>query len=1169
MSALAIEVARAELGERGKRGLLVVWTLVTFLVAYGVVAGNVTISSGSSAVGAAKAHVTSGFAVAQIVAVTAVLLHGFFAAFVSGLPVLRDRELGVQPLLFATRMSMRAYVGGKLGAALGVALALVALEVATLAVLAHALPLVPPSARGPFSLRAYAVGLFAFGVPFTTALVGGALALACTTRKRALVILLPLVLLVVLALGAWQVPETAPRWAAAALGALDPSGFSWLRFEHLAEDRGVAYYNQTPLPLTASFVASRVAWTCAGVLAPLLVASRVARGDEGGPRSAGTKRDGATRRRERRSRRLPLLVHLVVTELRLLRAHAGLWVSVPLVLLVTLQDAMALRGPFDTALAPTPGLLAQKAMGTLVTFAVLLVLFTVVESFARDRASRAEPIVATTPTSSHAFVWAKVLASVVFAALVMSAAALALLAWVAVRNPSSLALTPFALLWGLLGLPTVFFAASFFALMSTFVRSRYATYGVGVFAIVATGFAFVRGHLGWPYNWPLWKVIAWSDMSILELDRRMLVANRLAVLALGVAFTFATATATRRARREHDRDADAATAPARRLRTRLEIAAACIPAGIALLHLVVASELGPRGTFARDDESDYHRANVRTYLDAALPDLADVDLRARFEPALQTVDVDGAFVLVNGHDTPLRRIPLTLRRYMKAPTFTLDGRPVLTEARSGLFVIHLAEPLPPNGRARVGFTYRAVFADAVSSFGVKEFLVPAGGTLTSFDASFVPAVGFVDGIGVEERDRPEPRTYEPDFHVGETPGLLGTGTSFTYRLEATMPPEYTVTSVGVLRDDRREHDRRVMVWEADAPVHFYNVIVGRDWEVRRRGDVELRFHPDHGANVDEMLEALAEARERYSAWFYPYPWKELRLSEFPGLVHYAQGHPTNINFSESVGFLAARGEDLPFAITAHEVGHQWWGTLVNPAKGPGAAVLTEGLSHMSALLLLEAVKGPEARKRFARAMEERYAKDRSLDGERPLVRVDGARKGDTTLTYDRGGWAFWMLAKAMTLPRFSAGMHDFVAKYRESRDHPAIADLFETLRPFAADPAELDVFREAWFESTSVPRLRVEGATALPSPTGARVDFRLVDDGNGRGPVRVRVFGRGETASRPFADVVLHLASDARRVQGSVDVPFEPAEIVVDPEVELLQLGRAAARADVGRPGSP
>ena len=63
--------------------------------------------------------------------------------------------------------------------------------------------------------------------------------------------------------------------------------------------------------------------------------------------------------------------------------------------------------------------------------------------------------------------------------------------------------------------------------------------------------------------------------------------------------------------------------------------------------------------------------------------------------------------------------------------------------------------------------------------------------------------------------------------------------------------------------------------------------------------------PGHRYNVDEIRECLDAARRYYSEWFFPYPWKELKLSEFPAWPRYAQGFPTNITFSEGVGFLTA------------------------------------------------------------------------------------------------------------------------------------------------------------------------------------------------------------------------------------------------------------------------
>ena len=120
-------------------------------------------------------------------------------------------------------------------------------------------------------------------------------------------------------------------------------------------------------------------------------------------------------------------------------------------------------------------------------------------------------------------------------------------------------------------------------------------------------------------------------------------------------------------------------------------------------------------------------------------------------------------------------------------------------------------------------------------------------------------------------------------------------------------------ATGVLVSEKVENGRRITEWRSDSPVRAFNVVLGR-WKVKRGDGVAVYYDARHPYNVDEMLEALVAARRWYGEWFAPYPWKELKLSEFPGLASYAQGSPTNITFSENIGFLT-RSE--PKANDAH------------------------------------------------------------------------------------------------------------------------------------------------------------------------------------------------------------------------------------------------------------
>ena len=114
-----------------------------------------------------------------------------------------------------------------------------------------------------------------------------------------------------------------------------------------------------------------------------------------------------------------------------------------------------------------------------------------------------------------------------------------------------------------------------------------------------------------------------------------------------------------------------------------------------------------------------------------------------------------------------------------------------------------------------------------------------------------------------------------------------------------MPEAYTINSVGVLEKNEVANGRRTVEWRSDHPVRFFNVVAGK-WAVKEGKGTAVYYHPSHTYNLDELSEALDAARKYYSEWFWPYPWKELKLSEFPNLSTYRQDfRPTSRSRRES------------------------------------------------------------------------------------------------------------------------------------------------------------------------------------------------------------------------------------------------------------------------------
>jgi len=347
-------------------------------------------------------------------------------------------------------------------------------------------------------------------------------------------------------------------------------------------------------------------------------------------------------------------------------------------------------------------------------------------------------------------------------------------------------------------------------------------------------------------------------------------------------------------------------------------------------------------------------------------------------------------------------------------------------------------------------------------------------------------------------------------------------------------------------------------------VSFFNVVGGR-WSVRRGHGTAIFYHPGHGYNIDEMIGALDAARRWYSAWFRPFPWRELKLSEFPALAGYAQGFPTDITFSEGIGFLTKSDvkSDAVFVVTAHESAHQWWGNLLTPGEGPGGDLLSEGMAHFSTALLTEQVKGSQARMEFLKRIEEGYGNQRHADAERPLVKIDGSHEGDQTVTYDKGGWVFWMLYEHLGRERALAGLRKFIADWGNGPDYPVLQDFTAAMRPFAADPAAYDAFVKQWFHQVVVPEYRLTDAHVADEPgrKGWKVSVRIKNVGSGRMPVDLAAV-QGERFKPGYRDARQTVVLGAGE-EKTVEIPcsFRPEKVVADPDVQVLQLRRKAAVA--------
>jgi hypothetical protein len=1187
------------------KALLIVWGLLTVLLAWGMSLGAIQVSSGSSGVGGVKSHLTSEFSQALQGAVLAVMIDGFFFAVLAGMGVPRDHETRIHDVLRSTGLSPRSYVAGKYLAAVGWLAVMIALQIVGRIVFNHLIPNADlAESRGPLSLANYARPMLlvvAPGLLFTGAV---SFFLGARTKNGVIVFLSPVFLILAYTfLFSETLLKQLPKNVRETIVFSDPTGTEWLNRNFLREDRGAAFYNDTPIPYSAAFLASRAAFLLLSF--GLVMASarksmefgtsrgwfgRFARrrkavgvGENSEPADA-LSRSGSISLAElgmsmaRRSWAAYMLT-IARNEARHLVRGPGLWLFGVIIAFVATVTALFEPGPLDTNFLITSGHFAARSFGLITICTCLLSLFFGSDSFDRERSARTEAFVFSSPMPVSAWLVGKSLACAVIGFVVVGAAFAGMCIAMLWQGETWPEWAPLGIIWGLMLFPTFFFWSSFICLFRSFSANRYVTLALGFLVLSVTVWANARDYLNWANNWPLIGGITYSDISRFELRRSALVGNRVGAMLGGVFLL--TLASVRMTKWQTD---------IVRARSRVGFQAFLVryaPAIVAAMPMLGLSgwlylniRRGPDGAVTRKADRDYWRKNVATFFEFESPTIDGVDLDLVLDPATRSFRMNGSYRIRNHRDKPMREFPISIGRHLRDVKWTWNDKPCEPEDRSGLKVFRREDkkPIAPEETWKLGFVYEGTFPDGMNRKGTQsmEFIMPSGVVLTSFSRSFLPKLGFEPSVGLEDDMRPEPKNFPEDYYREKVDPAIGDGSKMTTKIAVTVPADFRANSVGTLESVVDQPDgTKKFVWVSDHPVSFFNVVAGRWTETAGEG-VTIYHDPRHGRNVPEMLKALDAARKRYGEWFGAFPWKELKLSEFPGLADYAQGFPTNITFSESIGFKTISDEDsnAAYYVTAHEAAHQWWGNLLVPGAGPGGNILSESLANYSAIRLMEKELGERARIGLMREMESRYVMTRRSDDERPLVKIDGQKPTDQVITYERGGWVFWMLSRIMGEKAFHEGLAETIKKYPAgSADAPLVEDLLEVLRPHAADKAAFDRFVDQWVKGKDLPSLFFDDVKLVDggNASGRKVTGKIRNDGTGTIEAEIAAslgdrFPKKKTgltlttsnsADKPYQEARTRVTLEAgKSAEFAIDCPFVPESVTFDPDLNVLMIGR-------------
>src|SRR3954447_5382668 len=261
-------VAGLDLKQSFRGPLFLIWAAFMALNGWWMSRSEWIFRSIDTSLGGSKAWGDSEFQITYVFALIGFFIVAFFVAVIAGMPLVRDDELNVGPLLHSTPLRPGEYEWGKFLAALLSALAAVAVLPVTTGIFSHFLPDPSlPESYGPFHLISYVRPTLVFLLPAVVLTAGAAFALGRFTGRLIVVFLLPVILFLFFNNFFWRwYPPTLDPSVSAVLRLIDPSGFRWLKESWLFVDRGLAFYNTHPVKFALPFLLSRAGFVLAGLL---------------------------------------------------------------------------------------------------------------------------------------------------------------------------------------------------------------------------------------------------------------------------------------------------------------------------------------------------------------------------------------------------------------------------------------------------------------------------------------------------------------------------------------------------------------------------------------------------------------------------------------------------------------------------------------------------------------------------------------------------------------------------------------------------------------------------------------------------------------------------------------------------------------------------------------
>jgi len=1176
------EFFKFELGTQLRQPLLWVCALIFGALAFGATTTDAITVGGSIG----NVNRNAPVVVAQLLGAFSLMSMFVVTIFIAG-TVLRDAEVGISDMLFATPMKKHDYLAGRFAAGLVACLFIFAVIIVGM-MLGPLMPWVDTQRVGPFAGAAYLWSLAVLVLPNLLFIGALLMLLASTTRSIMLVYVGVLAFFVLWIVAGKFTANIDNEWIAVLA---DPFGIRAL-------GRATRYFSTAEsnagLPAIQGYIlANRLLWSAValalfGLTLVLFKPQRAGTGKrrfgkaKTVPAAASTPTHMALPRIEPRftaGTRWAQCWHIFAFD------AAAVFRSVPF-LVMLLFGVLNIVGSgsqmgkmFGTDVYPMTHLMIELLNSSFTFLLLIIVTFYAGELIFKERQAKIADVNDAMPVPNWAPLLAKSLALVGVVLAFLLIGSLATMAIQLVRGGAPI--EPLLYLKGVLvsGLPFILMGL-FAVVLQVITNNKFIGYLLMVLLMVSqvvlgvmhfdhnlynigglprTPYSDMNAYGHFIAGWA-WFALYWTLFTV-------------AALILAQAFWVRGLSNTWRER---------VRVAGRRLKGSSGVALAlCLIAfagvGGWIFHNTNTLAHYEAGDVAMDKRALYEKT-YRKYKDLPHPKVTDVRAAVDIYPGERHLVIKGSYVLQNKTNMPLDTLRLQLNPDVAT---TLSGLPAhrveLDDKTFGFTIVKLAQPLAPGARMPLDFTVD-VRRPGFENNGEVD-TINLNGTFFNNHA-FFPLIGYQRDQELTDRNERRKRGLgEPERmaklenQAARANTIFGADADWiNFETVVSTSGDQFALAPGYLQKTWKENGRNYFQYRMDQKMMPFFSYLSADWQVKK-GDwhgipIEIYHDKKHAYNVDRMIAATQKSLDYYTTQFTPYQFKQVRILEFPNYASFAQSFANTIPFSESIGFIAdlrdKKDIDYVFYVTAHEMAHQWWGHQIAAANVQGSSMLVESLAQYSALMVMEKEYGRSQMRRFLRYELDRYLSSRGGEAieELPLYRVENQQY----IHYRKGSLVFYRLRDEIGEAALNRALQRYL-KDKGFQESPftTSAELLQYIR--AEAPADKQALITDLFEKIVFYDNRVLEASARKRPDGQwdvtmKLHLaKLEADGKGKEspraydePVEIGVFARAPGAKEADERVLL---LDKRTLSGenpvvTVTVKEQPFEVGVDPYNKMI-----------------